>query len=57
MYSNRLREIIDEHPIEDPMFLYVPLQTVHAPLEVPQVYNVSEIDMRHYYFSQKGLIN
>ena len=33
----RIREVIESHDSSSPLFLYTALQTVHQPLEVPQV--------------------
>ena len=33
----RIREVIESHDSSSPLFLYAALQTVHQPLEVPQV--------------------
>ena len=47
-------EVIREHDPENPLFLYVPFQSVHSPLEVPQVYQdlysdvVDDVDRQKY---------
>ena len=46
-------EIIENHDPNTPMFLYVPFQSVHGPLEVPKVYedmyeHVNDEDRRKF---------
>eukprot|EP01084_Bolivina_argentea_P207142 353483_1 len=38
IYSKRAIEIINTHPTEKPLFLYLATQNCHGPLEVPQSY-------------------
>ncbi|XP_066285655.1 arylsulfatase B-like isoform X2 [Branchiostoma lanceolatum] len=38
LYTNRSLEIIHRHKMNKPMFLYLPFQAVHAPLEAPEEY-------------------
>ncbi|KAK7094207.1 arylsulfatase B-like [Littorina saxatilis] len=38
VYQERVRQIISAHDPTTPLFLYLPLQSVHVPLEVPAVY-------------------
>ena len=38
LIQKRVEEIIETHDPSTPMFLYVPFQSVHGPLEVPEVY-------------------
>ncbi|XP_025084343.1 LOW QUALITY PROTEIN: arylsulfatase B-like [Pomacea canaliculata] len=38
VFQERVREIVSRHNPAQPLFLYLPLQSVHAPLEVPKEY-------------------
>jgi len=38
LYGNRAAQIIRAHNQEKPLFLYLPFQAVHGPLQVPQKY-------------------
>ncbi len=35
-YRDDLTDIFSKHKAEDPVFLYLPLHNVHAPLQAPQ---------------------
>ena len=53
MIQQRAEKIIEEHDPNTPLFLYVPFQSVHEPVEVPDVYrdmyqNVDDEDRRTY---------
>jgi len=54
LFQDRAVEVIREHDPEKPLFLYVPFQSVHSPLEVPQVYQdlysdvVDDVDRQKY---------
>ena len=37
LYTDRIKEIIETQPKDQPLFLYFPMQTVHNPLQVPKV--------------------
>ena len=37
LYTEHIKEIIESHPKDLPLFLYFAMQTVHTPLEVPKV--------------------
>ncbi|GFS12535.1 arylsulfatase B [Elysia marginata] len=39
MYTERIRRIIQDHDTSKPLFLYLPYQNVHEPLEVPKNYS------------------
>nr|KAG5695335.1 hypothetical protein BaRGS_006559 [Batillaria attramentaria] len=39
VFQERVRQIISSHNPATPLFLYLPLQSVHAPLEVPKQYS------------------
>lgn len=38
IYTERARDIIDNHDIDTPLFLYMPYQAVHFPMQVPDSY-------------------
>ena len=38
LFQNRAVEIIRGHDPSEPLFLYLPFQSVHSPLQVPRVY-------------------
>ena len=38
LFQNRVVEVIRQQDPSKPLFLYLPFQSVHAPVEVPQVY-------------------
>ena len=53
LIQKRAELIIENHDPSTPMFLYVPFQAVHGPLQVPQVYedmylHVNDVDRRKY---------
>ena len=53
LYQNKAVEIIMNHDIRQPLFMYIPFQAVHGPLEVPEVYrgmypNIEDNDRRTY---------
>ena len=39
VYTDRISDIINEHNVSKPMFLYAAMQSVHSPLQVPKVRN------------------
>ncbi|KAL8597071.1 hypothetical protein ACOMHN_057560 [Nucella lapillus] len=39
MYQERVKELVNSHDPSTPLFLYLPLQSVHIPLQVPKVYS------------------
>lgn len=38
LYARRAQQLIDEHDKDKPLFLYMAFQSVHAPIQVPKVY-------------------
>ncbi|KAK3108276.1 hypothetical protein FSP39_004703 [Pinctada imbricata] len=38
VYAKRARQIINDHNATQPMFLYLPFQSVHEPIQVPKKY-------------------
>ncbi|XP_076472377.1 arylsulfatase J-like [Babylonia areolata] len=39
MYQERVRQIVNDHDTSTPLFMYLALQSVHIPLQVPKVYS------------------
>jgi arylsulfatase A-like enzyme len=53
VFGNRAVQVVNEHNTSEPLFLYLPFQSVHWPLEVPEVYenmykHVNNIPRRKY---------
>ncbi|KAK6191933.1 hypothetical protein SNE40_003505 [Patella caerulea] len=53
VFTRRAKEILTTHSINTPLFLYLPFQNVHAPLEVPEIYekkfaNIQNRNRRQY---------
>ncbi|KAL4218609.1 hypothetical protein ACF0H5_021199 [Mactra antiquata] len=38
LFADKVIDIVDKHDAEKPLFVYLPFQAVHAPLQVPQKY-------------------
>ena len=38
LYNDRMKEIIKNHDVNQPLFLYAAMQTPHSPLQVPEKY-------------------
>ena len=38
LFADRVINVIDKHPADKPLFIYLPFQAVHSPLEVPEKY-------------------
>ena len=38
MYMQRVSDVMSEHDTSKPLFMYIPMQNVHTPLQVPQEY-------------------
>ena len=38
MYEERVSDVMREHDKSKPLFMYIPMQNVHTPLQVPQGY-------------------
>ncbi|XP_048753866.1 arylsulfatase B-like [Ostrea edulis] len=39
MYARRAESIIKDHNASDPLYIYLPFQSVHQPLQVPEMYS------------------
>lgn len=46
IYTERAQSIISKHNRSQPLFLYLPFQNVHAPIEVPQKYEAMYPDIK-----------
>ncbi|ESO86974.1 hypothetical protein LOTGIDRAFT_235167 [Lottia gigantea] len=38
VFTNRIIDIVNQHDTNTPLFMYLPFQNVHAPIEVPKYY-------------------
>ena len=47
LYLNQIRTVLTSHSKEHPLFLYVALQNVHTPYEVPEVNNIQNLGPDH----------
>ena len=45
-----MSEILEAHPKDTPMFLYLALQTVHSPIQVPEVTKIVIINHNNNYY-------
>ncbi|XP_052256156.1 arylsulfatase B-like isoform X1 [Dreissena polymorpha] len=53
LFANRVIDIISKHEDDKPLFIYVPFQAVHSPLQVPEIYEeqywfINDRDRRTY---------
>ena len=42
-FTNRAVDVIDNHPINDPMFMYLAYQALHTPLEVTMLLSTIQL--------------
>ncbi|XP_053397057.1 arylsulfatase B-like [Mercenaria mercenaria] len=53
LFGSKVKDIINGHGLEKPMFIYISFQAVHAPLQVPEKYvrqynHIKETNRRQY---------
>ncbi|XP_071828727.1 arylsulfatase J-like isoform X2 [Apostichopus japonicus] len=53
LYQDRINQLIDDHDRSKPLFMYVPFQAVHSPLQVPDSYcliyhNITELKRQRF---------
>ncbi|XP_059143573.1 arylsulfatase B-like [Physella acuta] len=53
LYTERIKQVINSHDPQTPLFLYLPFQNVHEPLEVPENFsnlypNIKDVNRRTF---------
>eukprot|EP00057_Strongylocentrotus_purpuratus_P024403 XP_011678877.1 PREDICTED: uncharacterized protein LOC763377 [Strongylocentrotus purpuratus] len=53
VFTEKIQQIVAQHPVEQPFLLYLPFQSVHSPLQVPSSYeerykNIKNTNRRIY---------
>lgn len=48
VFNDRVEQIIEQHDKQKPMFLYIPFQSVHSPLQVPTKYQAPYQYMKNH---------
>ena len=49
LYNKRVRHIVQEHDPDQPLFLYLPMQSVHSDYYAPKRFVKSESSIKNYY--------